>query len=354
MFGAKTREEFKACVLGKEYKVFSKGEENRFIEEIQRKLANIIWFTYRRGFPKLNYGKASSLDSHVSDTGWGCMIRVCQMLLAESLKRCVQSTSCYNKSIIDNTNERLELNEDQKRHKREQFLNEEIIALFLDSELDPVQSPYSIQTICNYLYDQFGIDSGKWLKPTTILLALQQISQDFNKTMIPNTDMAIEVFLEGTVYISEIVKSALGNKNDSFNSEETSSIEECENNDDFQVYQREETLLTELPFYSEPFDFNSDELKALLKQKWKNPVTFVVLAKIGLNEPDPNFWPFIKEMLAYPESTGMIGKKSFLIYVHSLGGKPGFAYYIVGYAGDNLMYLDPHFVQVREFYLLFE
>jgi len=29
-----------------------------------------------------------------------------------------------------------------------------------------------------------------------------------------------------------------------------------------------------------------------------------------------------------------------------LGGKPGSAYYIVGYAEDKLMYLDPHFVQV--------
>jgi hypothetical protein len=30
-----------------------------------------------------------------------------------------------------------------------------------------------------------------------------------------------------------------------------------------------------------------------------------------------------------------------------IAGKPGLAYYIVGYTGDKLMYFDPHFVQVN-------
>jgi len=306
MFGAKTREDFKACVLGKEYKVFNKGEESQFIEEIQRKLANIIWFTYRRGFPKLNYGKASSLDSHVSDTGWGCMIRVCQMLLAESMKRCIQS----NSNEIENGNEFIGLNEEQKRQKTDQNLNEKIISLFLDCELDPINSPFSIQTICNYLYDQFGIDSGKWLKPSTILLALQKISQDFNKTTIPKTDMAIEVFLEGTVYVSEILKTAL---RENFSNPETNKVnelEDCEIVEDTQVVENTRTraFSTELPFHESLTFESAEDVEKMLDHKWKNPLTIVVLAKIGLNEPDQDYWPFIKEVLSYPESTGMIGK----------------------------------------------
>jgi len=38
-----------------------------------------------------------------------------------------------------------------------------------------------------------------------------------------------------------------------------------------------------------------------------------------------------------------------LTKVNILGGKPGLAYYIVGYTKDKLIYLDPHFVQVRDY-----
>lgn len=40
-----------------------------------------MWITYRKDFPELVESK------HISDTGWGCMIRVGQMLLASALKK---------------------------------------------------------------------------------------------------------------------------------------------------------------------------------------------------------------------------------------------------------------------------
>lgn len=40
-----------------------------------------MWLTYRKNFPSLFE------STHISDTGWGCMIRVGQMLLASALRK---------------------------------------------------------------------------------------------------------------------------------------------------------------------------------------------------------------------------------------------------------------------------
>jgi cysteine protease ATG4 len=40
----------------------------------------IIWFTYRSDFPCIK-------GEILSDTGWGCMIRAGQMLMAQALRK---------------------------------------------------------------------------------------------------------------------------------------------------------------------------------------------------------------------------------------------------------------------------
>jgi len=92
------------------------------------------------------------------------------------------------------------------------------------------------------------------------------------------------------------------------------------------------------PFYNDSFiecasPESIQEMEKLLNRKWTSSLMIVTLAKIGLDKPNPAYLPFIKELLSYPESVGMIG------------GKPGYAYYIVGHVHDKLIYLDPHFVQ---------
>ena len=89
------------------------------------------------------------------------------------------------------------------------------------------------------------------------------------------------------------------------------------------------------------------KFKAQMKSAWSQSIFFVVLVKVGLDEINAEYIPCIKELLTYPESVGMIGK--FLwssLQSLSLGGRPGNAYYFVGYQDDELIYLDPHFVQV--------
>ena len=68
---------------------------NGFNQEEQREILvqlfkNTPWLTYRSGFPQLYHDLKGT---YVTDTGWGCMIRVGQMALAQIMKRHLGVTS---------------------------------------------------------------------------------------------------------------------------------------------------------------------------------------------------------------------------------------------------------------------
>jgi cysteine protease ATG4 len=93
--------------------------------------------TYRKNIDPLFNSK------YVSDTGWGCMIRVGQMVLAQVLK----------KLLKDETNEK-------------------VICYFIDnihkSDIKN-QGLFSIQNIAEAAYLDFNLKAGEWYKPTHIL-----------------------------------------------------------------------------------------------------------------------------------------------------------------------------------------
>ena len=57
------------------------------LEEVNRQIyhhfCQIPWMTYRAIFPEMD----AQNSNYVTDTGWGCMVRVGQMLVAQTLKR---------------------------------------------------------------------------------------------------------------------------------------------------------------------------------------------------------------------------------------------------------------------------
>lgn len=55
-------------------------EQNAFLF---KKFSETPWLTYRSGFPQLYHDLKGT---YVTDTGWGCMIRVGQMAFAEMIK----------------------------------------------------------------------------------------------------------------------------------------------------------------------------------------------------------------------------------------------------------------------------
>jgi len=341
------------ALLGKEYSDLN-------LEQLKRDFSKIMWFTYRKNFPKLNYYKASSVESHVSDTGWGCMIRVCQMLFAECIKRSIldnESNSPHQLNRNESMNSYGIIKEEtylkaKKEMQQENYSTLKIISWFLDSETNPKWAPYSIQNISNHISDKYDIQPGIWLKPSVVLFGLKKIHEEYRAMTTP--EMSLEIFIDGTIYVSQVLKAALKKSKKSRRKQSEGYHHDFEVIEDFKTPEKSPTTefdmlsnlvmkhpniqkssesVGEFTFDSLLFE-DSNEMDKLLNQKWNNSVTITVLAKIGLEEPNPEYWPFLQDLLSYPEFIGMIG------------GRPGFAYFIVGCIGDDLIYLDPHFVQV--------
>ena len=301
--------------MGEKYD-FNVGEIAKLekLKEIKARFAKITWFTYRKNFPKLNHKKLPMTETYISDNGWGCMIRVCQMIFAECLKRCYVS-------------KQLRSNKEDKEGAADmdsRSLNLKVISWFLDCEVNPVLSPYSIQNLSSYLFKNFQTLPGVWLKPSLLLFALQKIHKDLGQHTLPDLDM--EIYLEGTIYLSQALKKMASLK--SVDDESTDNVLDCEFEiieDDFQNKpvsnkktvkrntRHKEISLRKSSSEGHSFDsaFLDDpkDLDKLLRHKWKKSLVLFVLAKIGLERPNPEYIPFIKELLSYPESVGMIGKK---------------------------------------------
>jgi len=307
-----------AYLLGKGYLLSTNGIENtQEVEEMTKKFSEIIWFSYRRNFPKLNYELNPQAQSYVNDTSWGCMIRACQMMFAEILKRCFEKR--------DN-----EIPEDEMKRQ--------IIEWFLDTELDPKKAPYSIQNISRYLNKHFKLEPGLWLKSSNVLFALQGIQKEYGYLTVKNLET--EIYIESTIYVTNALKKMV---DEDIVIVDTDEEDEENGTRSRKMSENQQSMLrfSDINLGDSGYRKNIDavyletpkEVENLLKYKWDGSLVIFILAKTGLEKPNPEYNPFIKELLSYPESVGMIA------------GKPGLAYYIVGYSGDRLMYFDPHFVQ---------
>ena len=83
---------------------------------------------------------------------------------------------------------------------------------------------------------------------------------------------------------------------------------------------------------SENSDLCDEDMAALLKTG--GPVLVLFPVRLGIDSVNVYYYPSILELLSLPQSVGIAG------------GKPRSSYYFVGYLGTNLVYLDPHIVQV--------
>lgn len=98
--------------------------------------------TYRAIFPEMD----SSNRNYVTDTGWGCMVRVGQMLMAQTLIR------------------HLKINRKEDMHP--------ILKLFSDYDKKEM---FSIQNISQMAREEYELPPGKWFNPSQISYILSDL-----------------------------------------------------------------------------------------------------------------------------------------------------------------------------------
>ncbi|KAJ3439644.1 cysteine protease atg4 [Anaeramoeba flamelloides] len=134
-------------MLGREHTPDLKYKKNedkwkKFILDLESR----IYLSYRMKFPEI--------ESYTTDTGWGCMYRTGQMMLAQAFVLYFLGRDW-----------RIE-----KSTKRELMIYLNIIRWYGDDQF----SPYSIHKMTNEGYE-LGLSAGQWHSPTTVSLALRNL-----------------------------------------------------------------------------------------------------------------------------------------------------------------------------------
>ena len=178
--------------------------------------SQLVWFTYRNNFPGLlnrkNFLKIKDFEKDTemhkdrkiyrSDTGWGCMIRVAQMIMARALfliteaKVSTKVNEDYFARSDDTTLEsicdvqaELEKEIEKKRKTIKPFLD-----CFWDSE-----APFGIQNFVEFGYEMQKKLPGDWYGANAAALVLEKL----NNTFLPNKYLRVAVFNDHGIKVQQ-------------------------------------------------------------------------------------------------------------------------------------------------------
>ncbi|KAI4882519.1 hypothetical protein NFI96_018912, partial [Prochilodus magdalenae] len=270
-------------ILGESYNV--KTGKSELLSHVHSRL----WFTYRKKFSPIG-GTGPS-----SDTGWGCMLRCGQMILAQAL-------ICRH------------LGRDWRwvAEEAQPVEYQRILHCFLDRK----DSCYSIHQMA-----QMGVGEGKsigeWYGPNTVAQVLKKLAlfDDWNS-------LAVYVSMDNTVVIEDIKKQCRQTNQDA-----KSRAGPCAWGE---MYPSGESSPGQRQFLCPLSHSHAHSQQPL---DWR-PLLLLIPLRMGINNINPVYIQALKECFKMPQSCGV------------LGGKPNLAYYFIGFIDDELIYLDPHTTQI--------
>lgn len=330
-------------ILGQGYHTESRAAD------IRRHARSLFRLTYRRDFPPL------LPYTITSDAGWGCMLRSAQMLMAYAMKRHFLGRDWRIPADID------------KQRSCQEYV--QIIKWFADYPGPPHY--YSIHHLvqCGLRYDKLP---GEWFGPSTAALALKDMAKLHRRKY--GGPLEILVTQSEVIYIADVEalcttdfnsnsppRSIVSNSSSSLPSSPTTATSPLPATD---VDETSDAMIsspispTELPPNPESVTDPTSP---------QTPSTSVPLANV--NEPSSFFDPLLNpppsEQVAWKTSLVvcipiMLGASSSTISeatisalkktlrsqycIGLLGGRVNHAIYFVGYRGQTLLGLDPHYV----------
>ncbi|KAF5889216.1 cysteine protease ATG4A, partial [Clarias magur] len=268
-------------VLGESYNI--KTEKSALLSDVRSRL----WFTYRRKFSPIG-GTGPS-----SDTGWGCMLRCGQMILAQAL---VCSHLGRSWRWVSGRSPPAEY--------------ERILHCFLDRK----DSCYSIHQMA-----QMGVGEGKsvgeWYGPNTVAQVLRKL------TLFDDwSSLAVYVSMDNTVVIEDIKMQCRQGPSGGV---DVPPPDESSSGHGPQDYPEQRQA---------PCPVSCSQRHSRRSLDWR-PLLLLIPLRMGINSINPIYIQALKECFKMPQSCGV------------LGGKPNLAYYFIGFIDDELIYLDPHTTQ---------
>lgn len=274
-------------MLGQSFLLSSQVERVRF----RQSFASFLWLTYRRGFPQLG---GSSLTT---DSGWGCMLRSGQMLLAQGLQRHLLPANwvwpsdyhvfrddmdvleCHSQSNPDCART------DYKTRSlscttdiRTETTHRRIVSWFGDR----TSAPFGLHQLIE-LGKCSGKKAGDWYGPSIVAHILRKAlaaSKEF-------PDLTVYVAQDCTVYLEDVRRL-------------------CER--------------------------HPAEGSSVTGSSWRSVIVLVPV-RLGGGSLNPSYIECVKNLLTLNCCIGIIG------------GKPKHSLFFVGYQEDQLLYLDPHYSQ---------
>ena len=317
-------------------------------EKLINKLKNIPYFSYRKNFDVIK----EENKNYSSDAGWGCILRVSQMFLAQgiyqlfSFKKLESFTNEYISYFYDNKIPKEYLNsfKDNKSKNEENNINSFLVIdsiqgsknSFVDVSFLKLNGLENLANRCKdkkFITPPFSLRNfskvqkkispkGKKMGDWFSNFDVTRIITAINKSMFENGDCDFKIVsFEDVIYIEDIMNNCF--------EEEIQEIE-CNGFEiiDSTFFQKSQV------FYNENFndDYNSNiyifnKKRYLLKNK------FLVFISIRTGEIDDDIIDEILKIFDIETNIGIIG------------GRNSRAFYFIGKCEKNLIFLDPHYVQ---------
>lgn len=259
-----------------------------------------------------------SWSCYTSDSGWGCMMRSGQMLLAQAYLHLFCGREFRVMPEVFS-------HQPQQASLMNQYRT--IVRWFIDEE----DAPYSIHRIalCGTLFNK---KVGEWFGPTDTSNVLKRLVDCHMRDQF-----FVHIAEQGGIYIDEIMQLCTDQTSDLM-------MEQAK-----QLQQKLANMLGDVSAASDshepPQQDNNENVTprkvqsktADSKEEFWRPVLILVPLRLGLDCINPIYIPSLKEVLQSPQCVGI------------MGGKPRSSLYFVGYQDDHLIYLDPHTTQKKSF-----